>query len=182
MKSLDFIKIAIQDYKKVGAITISSKYAIRTILKALKPEYKYIVEYGAGSGVITKEILKILPSNGKIVALELNRSLFKKLSEIKDSRLVVLNADVVKVSKNLKKLDLPQIDAIISGIPFSFLKSSIRKEILNNTYGGIAKGGRFIAYQTSFLIVSAMKKIFKKVNSRLELRNIPPYFVMVGEK
>ena len=182
MKKLDFIKIAIKDYKTVGAVFLSSKHAVQSVIKAIKPEYKYIVEYGAGNGVITKEILKVIPARGKVIAIELNKALFKKLSEVKDPRLLALNKDVVNVSKNLRKLGLPQIDAVISGIPFSFLKSSVRKEVLKNTHGRLTKGGRFIIYQASPLAFSVMKKLFKKVRSRLELRNIPPYFIIIGEK
>ena len=72
MKPIDFIKIAMKDYKKVGAITLSSRHTIRRVLRGLKPGYKYIVEYGAGNGVVTKEILKHLPADGRVVAIELN--------------------------------------------------------------------------------------------------------------
>lgn len=182
MKPVDFIKIALKDYKTIGAVVVTSKFAVRMVVNQLKPKYKYIVEYGAGSGVVTKEILKILPSDGKIIALELNNDLFKKLSEIQDPRLVILHKNVIGVSRDLASLGLPRVDAVISGIPFSFLKSSERKEVIRNTYLGLADGGRFIVYQASLLILPLLKKFFKKVNSRIELRSIPPYFVMVGEK
>jgi phospholipid N-methyltransferase len=182
MKSIDFIKIAIKDYKTVGAVMLSSKYVIKKIVKQIKPEYKYIVEYGAGNGVITREILKVLPKDGRVVAIELNKPLFHKLAEIKDSRLIVLNGDIVKISGKLLDLDLPRIDAIISGIPFSFIKPDKRKEVLANTYQSIADGGRIIIYQTSLLVLPKLKKLFEKVKYSLELRNLPPFFIIVGDK
>lgn len=182
MKPIDFIKIAIKDYKRVGAITISSKHTIKRIIKELKPGCKYIVEYGAGSGVITKEILKILPSDGRVIALELNYNLFKALSGIKDKRLTPLYKNVIQVSRDFLPFGLPRIDAVISGIPFSFLKKAERKEVVKNTHDGLAEGGRFIVYQTSLLALPILKKNFKKVRYRLELRNLPPYFIMMGEK
>ena len=66
--NLNFIKTAIKDFK-VGALTPSSKYVVKKIIKEIKPEYKYIVEYGPGDGVITKEILKILPQDGRLVVI-----------------------------------------------------------------------------------------------------------------
>lgn len=182
MKKLDFIKIAVKDYKRVGAVSISSKHAIKKIIKKLKPDYKYIIEYGAGSGSITKELLKFIPSGGKIIAVELNRELFKELSKLNDRRLKVVPADIFEVSKNLQSLGLPEIDAVISGVPLAFLKSSTRKEIIKNTYDNIKLGGRFVVYQISPMIVPAMKRLFKKVHSSVELRNIPPYFIITGEK
>ncbi|MDP3696810.1 MAG: rRNA adenine N-6-methyltransferase family protein [Candidatus Taylorbacteria bacterium] len=182
MRSIDFIKIALKDYKTIGAVTLSSKYAVRRIIKQLKPNHKYIVEYGAGNGVITREILKVIPSDGKVVAIELNNHLFKKLLEIKDRRLLSLHKNVVDVSRDFSSLGLPKIDAVISGIPFSFLKSLERKEVIKNTYAGLTDGGQFIVYQTSLLLLPLLKKFFKKTSYRLELRNIPPYFIMIGEK
>src|SRR3989344_3872955 len=182
MKHSKFLKIATKEFKEVGAVMPSSKHAIRAILKHLKPEYKYIIEYGAGSGTITREILKALPSDGKILAVELNKKLFEELSKIKDSRLKVTNDNAVDVSKNLGVLDWPRIDAVISGIPFSFLKSPERKEIIKNTHDFLSLGGRFIVYQISLLALPLLKKSFKKIKKYFELRNIPPYFIMVGEK
>lgn len=182
MRPIDFIKIAVKDYKGVGAITISSKHTVKRIIKELKPEYKYIVEYGAGNGVITREILNILPSDGKLVALELNSKLFASLSDIDDKRLIALHKNIIDVSRDFSSLGLPRIDAIISGIPFSFLKTAERKEVIKNTHDGLIGGGRFIVYQTSLLILGLLKKNFRKVRYRLELRNLPPYFIMVGEK
>ena len=81
----------------MGAVFLSSKHAVKSVVKQLKPGYKYIVEYGAGNGNITREILKKIPASGRVVAIELNKPLFKKLSEIKDKRLLALNKDVIKV-------------------------------------------------------------------------------------
>lgn len=182
MKPIDFIKIAIKDYKGVGAITLSSKHTIGKILKEFKPQYKYIVEYGAGNGVITKEILNILPPDGRIVAIELNDNLMKELITIKDPRLTILHKNVIDISRDLSALGLPRIDAVISGIPFSFLKPAERREVMKNTSTGLADGGRFILYQTSLLMLGLLKKNFKKVRYYLELRNMPPYFIMIGER
>src|SRR3989344_5957460 len=134
MKSIDFIKIAIKDYKNVGAIATTSKYTINKVLKGLKPEYKYIIEYGAGSGVFTKEILNILPYDGKIIAIEMNSNFLKVLSKIKDDRLIVLSGDVTKISRDFSQLGLPRVDVIISGIPISFLQPLARKELIKNTH------------------------------------------------
>lgn len=182
MKSIDFIKIAVKDYKKVGALTISSKHTIKRVLKELKPNYKYIVEYGSGNGVIIKEILKKLPKDGKVIGVESNKSLFRELEKIKDSRFTPLNKDAVALAGNLQTLNLPRVDAVISSIPFSFIKNTQRRKLIVKTSRVITKGGKFIVYQYSLLALPLMKKAFKKVRYGFELRNIPPYFVIIGEK
>lgn len=182
MKPIDFIKIAVRDYKKVGALTISSQHTVGMVLKALKPDYKYIVEYGAGNGIIIKEILKKLPKDGKVIGIELNKSLFRELKKIKDPRFLPFNGDVAALVGDLETLGLPRVDAVISSIPLSFLKSDQRKKLIVETAKAITDGGRFIVCQYSLFALPLMKKSFKKVRYSLELRNIPPYFVMVGEK
>lgn len=166
----------------VGAWFRSSRFVINKILKQLKPSYRYIVEYGAGDGVITQELLKRLPRDAKVIALEINKLLLEELRTIKDSRLVVLDASVVDMSKDFSKFGLPRIDAVISGIPFTFFSATVRKEIMQNTHDGLVPGGRFIVYQYSLLMYAHLKKAFPKRHFVYEPRNVLPYFIMVGEK
>lgn len=182
MKSIDFIKIAVKDYKKIGAITMTSSHTVSRVLKGLKPKYKYIIEYGAGNGIITGELLKFLPSDGKLVAIELNNDLLKELSKIKDKRLRVIHGNVSNSSKELHLLGLPRVDAVVSSLPLSLFDKKEKKELINNTYQGLTNGGRFIVCQYSLIILPALKKKFKKVGYSLELRNLPPYFVLIAEK
>lgn len=181
MDALKFIKVALRDYK-VGAIMASSRYTVKQVVRELNPKHKYIIEYGAGDGVITKAILKILPFDGKLVAVELNHDLLRELRKIKDHRLIVADEDVTKLSKNFSQLNLPRIDAVISGIPFTFLKPNKRKALIANTYSALAQGGVFIVYQASPLIFPLLKKRFVNVQLRFEPRNLPPYFIMRAEK
>lgn len=181
MNSLNFIKVAIKDYK-VGAITISSRYTVQQVMRELGSQHKYIIEYGAGDGVITKEILKVLPADGKLIAVEINHDFLRELRKIKDPRLIVTDEDIIKLSQNFNQFSLPRIDAIISGIPFTFLKPKKRKTLIANTHLALAKGGIFIVYQVSPLVFPLLKKYFTNVRLRFEPRNIPPYFIMRAEK
>lgn len=181
MKAVDFIKVALKDYK-VGAITKSSPYTVRAILKQVKPGYKLVVEYGAGDGVITKELLSRLPYDAKVVAVELNKDFLPLLQSIKDDRLAVKNEDVVRLSEDFSGSGVKQADAVISGIPFSFFKPETRELIVRNTHRNLRDGGAFIVYQYSPLMLPVLKKHFRRVSMTIEPRNIFPYFIMVAEK
>ncbi len=87
MNYIKFLKIALRDYWLVAALMPSSKYVVRKILSQFKPEYRMVVEYGAGDGVITKEILKVLPANGKLIAIKSNPDLLTDLEKIREPRL-----------------------------------------------------------------------------------------------
>ncbi len=180
---INFIKIAIQDYRTVAAISPTSRYAAGRIVQKIKEGHKFIVEYGAGDGAITKEILRKIPADGRLIAVELNKNFVTELEKINDKRLIIINSDVTDVSRNLAKLGLPRIDAVISGIPFSYINSEMRKEIIKNTYNALTDSGVFIVYQHSPLILSRLEAFFKKdVRLYFEPRNFLPYFIMAAEK
>ncbi len=178
----DFIKVAIKDFKTVAALTPTSRFARAKIVSELKEDHKFVVEYGAGDGIITKEILKKLPPDGRLVAIELNETFINHLQKIQDERLTIIKGNVVAICKDLSQLGLPRIDAVISGIPFSYLPSEKRKEIIENTYAALAKTGVFIVYQHTPFILSKLKLCFRNVCWFFEPRNLFPYFIMIAEK
>lgn len=181
MSNLKFLKTAIKDYK-VGALTLSSRYVIDKVVSQIKPHYLYIVEYGAGNGIVTREILKKLPNHGRLIAVELNNDFIQELKSIHDPRLTIIHGDIKNIAHNLKKLTIPHIDMVISGVPFTFIKPAIRKEIIRDTCAALGPGGVFVIYQYTLMVLPIVKQYTKRVRTHFELRNFPPYFIMVGEK
>jgi phospholipid N-methyltransferase len=166
----------------VGALKASSKYLVRRLLGKLPPACRYLVEYGAGDGAVTKELLKILPRGGRLVAIEINPEFVSELSQIKDKRLKVIKGDALQISGRLDTLGLPRIEAVISGIPLSLLKPADRRKIIENTYRALVPGGMFLVYQYSPLVLPLLKKRFAAVNSDFEPRNFLPYFIFQAIK
>lgn len=181
MEVVHFLKTYIKDYR-VGALFPSSKAVVRKIVRQLAPDVTFIIEYGAGDGVVTLALLGAIPKDGKVVAIETNTNFIKVLKNIHDPRLIVLNADVRDVVRDFSALNLPRIDAIVSGIPFSFFNKEARNEILAKTANAVSASGQFIAYQYSLLIVSTLKEHFDAVSIEFEPRNIFPYFIMNARK
>lgn len=181
MGYLEFIKSFIKD-PKIGALTGSSPYVARRIAREIRPGYKFIVEYGAGDGIITKGILNALPPDGKLLAIETNGEFVSELKKIHDKRLIVLRGDAVHFAKGLGQFGFSRIDAVISGIPFSFLSPKVREGLVRETHATLAPGGMFLVYQYSFLILPILKKSFRNVRLLFEPRNFLPYFIMVAKK
>ena len=182
MKHINFLKKALTDYR-VGALTISSRFVVNEVLRNIGPEFKHIVEYGPGDGVVVKAILKKLPPDGKLAVIELNKKFYEELLKINDSRLAVINGSIIDLSKDLmKNTGLPKIDAVVSSVPFTYFKPSEKEEVIRNTHREMVEGGVFIVYQYTPLVRPILRKLFKKVFTKLELRNFPPSFIMVAEK
>ena len=180
---INFFKISLKDHWRVASFYPTPYKVVQKVLSRLSSESKYFLEYGAGSGAFTREILKRLPADGKLLAFETNRDFVEQLRKINDPRLVLFLDDVRVMPQNLNELGLPRVDVIISGIPFSRITKGERSEIIKNSWQLLGEKGVFVAYQVIPVIVSTLKKYSKQINWYFEPRNvILPYFVIFAEK
>ena len=178
MKTLEFLKIALKNYKRVGAFASTSRFTINRVLKELR-SCKFIVEYGAGTGVMTRALLKELPHDGRLIAVEIDKNFLKELHTINDRRLTIIEGDVVHISQRLRSLGLPEIDAVISSVPFSLMEKSEREAVIRNTAASLRYGGIFCIYhQYTLWTVPILKRLFKKVVIDFELFNLFPCFII----
>ena len=178
-----FLKNAILG-KQVGAIVRSSEYVINGVLKNLSGKiFHNVVEYGPGDGVLTKELLKLLSPDGKMIVVELNNNFVSILKSINDPRLAVICGEMEDVSLNLNKYGFDKADLVVSSVPFSMIDKEDRNAVVSSTYNSLNVGGRFIIFhQYSPLMVGFLKKYFRNVTVSFELRNFPPCFIMSAKK
>src|SRR5262245_25429828 len=70
----------LQQGRRVASFTPSSRYMARSIINGIDfDKAKCIVELGAGTGPITKEIVKRLKPHTKLLAIELDNDLAARL-------------------------------------------------------------------------------------------------------
>ncbi len=173
---------AIRDFKHMGSLMPSSKYAGRAVARHLPTDAKLVVEYGPGTGIITRQLLKALPPEGQLTAVEINERFLPILKAIDDKRVAVLLGEVLESISEIRKRHPEGVDAVVSGIPFSLIRPGNRDRIVAETRDLLKQGGRFIAYQNSRSLIPLFRKHFGNVSSYLELRNLPPYYILVAEK
>lgn len=172
---------ALRDFRHVASIFPSTRFAIARIVAFVDPSAVAVVEYGAGTGNVTRGILQHLGKNARVIGVELNPSFSAHLKkDIQDPRFTVSQGSVLAVLPSVRAL-LPQgASAVVSGIPFSLIPSDEREEIVAQTRKLLNENGRFIVYQNSRLMMPVLRRHFAKVECHLELRNIFPYFIMVA--
>ena len=174
------------DDKGLASVTPSSKYLIARVLKAMDlKNNKVILEYGAADGPMTLLILEGLHADGRVVTVELNKTLFNSLRHLsRDPRFFPVQGDVREADAIAARHGIGhgQVDVIISGIPFAFLSDSDRRELLAKTSRLLRPGGRFIAYQVTTHLIPLLKDYFSRVDIQFEIRNIPPHFVFTAHK
>lgn len=169
--------------KDVASVTPTSDSCIRHVCKPINFSKDInVVEYGAGTGVFADYLLEKMSSGSTLTMFETNERLFDKLQDMDDNRIRLHNESVEYVDEMLKHSLIEKVDYVISGIPFSFLETSTRAEILNKTKGILKSGGQFLAYQTSGHLKKPLKKAFGNVHTEWEWRNIPPMTVYSAVK
>ena len=171
--------------KEVAAVAPSSRYVIRHITKNIDfSKTKCIVEYGPRVGTITKMILENLNQDAKLICFESNFEFCTFLDKnLNDSRLVVINDSAEKLDFYLEKLDITDIDYVLSGIPFSLIKKEIKKDIIKKTEYILRESGKFIIYQQyNWHLKKYLDIHFKKISTEVELRNMPPTILYICEK
>ena len=180
--AVSYIEAFLKD-RKVASLHPSTKFVIERVLKMVDwGSARVIVEYGPAKGVITKPLLAQLPPDGVLVAIETNDHFVDSLRRIEDPRLRVLHGSVLDIDELMAPLGVGPADAVVSGIPFSYLKPVDRHRLLHKTEARLGRRGRFIAYQFTTHLIPLMKYHFEDVDVQFEIRNLPPHFIFTGFK
>ena len=76
------IKESLKSIKEVGTVLPSSKFVVSKMIEPINFEKDIsILEFGSGTGVITKEILKKMTPSSKLICFETNTSFQKELKQ-----------------------------------------------------------------------------------------------------
>ena len=182
--SLLLLSNFIKNPKEVGAVMPSSKFLTREIIRNINfKTSKNIVELGPGLGTFTKAILGKAKPSTKLFCFEVNKKFCSYLAErIVDKRLIVINAGAEKLSRNLKRLSIKEVDCIVSGLPFLNFSNEKIIEIFGEVKNSLSDNGRFILFQYTNGVSELLKSRFNKVERRFVPLNVPPAFVYICEK
>jgi len=184
LDSINFFKEAIKDIRTSGTIFPSSRFLTRKIVNNIDFSVaKVIVEFGPGNGIITKEILKRIQPETKLIVFEINDKFFDILNNIDHSQLYIEKTSAEDILDVLEKYKVSHADYIISSLPLTNIPKEIGVQILQNSHQAIKENGMFVQYQYSLSYYKKLKEIFKdKVTLAFEPLNIPPAFIYIAKK
>ncbi len=171
---------------RVGALWPSSPSLCRMMVSWVGVEEAgLVVELGPGTGAITREIIRMLPETGKLVAVELDERLCLQLRR-NFPRVEILHNSASRLVEILHERQLPAANAIISGLPWAVFPESLQREILGAVAGSLSPDGWFTtyAYLQGLMLPAGMRfrrllgETFGEVlTSSVVWRNLPPAFV-----
>ena len=137
-------------------------------------------ELGAGTGVITRELLAALPTDGHLWAFEIHPPFVEHLrATIHDRRCTVVAASAAAIADFCEREHLPAFDVIVSALPFSLIGPEQTAEILRAAGRVLRPDGRFVAlqYHPRYL-APLLRAEFAAVDREVYPWNIPPAVVL----
>ena len=170
--------------KEVGSIMPSSKFLVNEMMKNIEFEnVRYIAEYGSGTGIITREILKRARKDAKILCFETNKRLYNYLKKnINDARVIIINDGAENIRRYMKKYCIPKIDYVVAVLSFSTLGSDKKGLIIKETKKALRNKGKFVFCRYLPHFEKYLQKHFSRVYMKFVPLNIPPSLVYVCEK
>ena len=164
---------------KVGTFIPSSRIMVRRILDVGEVESaRRIVELGPGTGAVTREILRRMPAQAKLVALETDPNFVTFLRQAHpDPRFEVQHCGAHEIGSTLSDVDL-----VVSGIPFSCIEPDEARQTLSAIRQVLRPGGLFVAYQLRDHVARFAEPLFGPTRPVIEWRNIPPLRVFVWKQ
>jgi phospholipid N-methyltransferase len=161
---------------RVGAVLPTSAQAVSDMLDlADLGSASLVVELGSGTGSHTGPILERLGPDARLVAFEIDPSLAASLrARLTDPRLRVVEGSAEHVERELEG-ERPQV--VVSALPFTSLPGDLGAEILASVARVLAPGGALLVLQYSPLIASGLRQLFRRVERRVTLLNVPPAFL-----
>ncbi|MGI8827702.1 MAG: class I SAM-dependent methyltransferase [Chloroflexota bacterium] len=172
-----FIRRALVAPRYLGSITPSSHYLVDTLLRLCPVSAaRAVVELGPGTGPFTQGLLGRMPADGRLLCIERDPALAHHLrTRFVDPRLAVVTGDAQSLDRHLADHGLDgEVPLIVSGLPFTSLPAEMRESILATIERCLTPDGCFLLYQYSNAMRRHLRRHFRQVTSRREVRNIPP--------
>lgn len=167
----EFLKHPLQ----IGSIIPSSRFLERRILEAAAvASARTIVELGAGTGGVTRAILRSMPRDATLLSVEINPHFHSLVSGIADDRLIAHLGTAGALQEIVALHGLGPVDAVISGIPFSTMNDRDGSRVIEAIAALLAPDGRFVAYQVSRRVAILGRPLLGPAQAMVEVLNIPP--------
>ncbi len=179
------------DFRTTASVTPSSPHLARQMVSpARELSAEVVLEFGPGTGPMTRELLHFLPAAGNLICFEVNPHFVQYLqSHFADDRLQVLQVGAEQAQEQLARMGHVYADAVVSSLPLSFFPSELRHAILSGAAQCLRPGGVFTQFQYAsgldcsgripkpYDLRPKLRRYFQRVERQLVWLNFPPAWV-----
>ncbi|HWR73899.1 MAG TPA: hypothetical protein VN604_12075 [Nitrospirota bacterium] len=182
----NFLNQYIRNAREIGAIGPDSPACVDRLLKSIPfGSARLIVEFGAASGAVTREILRRKRPWTQLICFEKNAFFYDALRKTLSGRNVFIVPDDVfdAVSVLSSRFGLPErsADCIISTLPCSSMEFA---DLLVKTILPLLKDkGVFVQYMHTVSVLKGFRlrpildRYFDRIESDVVIRSIPPALI-----
>lgn len=172
-----FLKKFLKHGTRVASIAPSSPSMARELCRYVDPNSpQVILELGAGTGAVTKQIISQMHPESRLIAVEIDHDFADRLRKsISSNRVEILVEDVTHLHDTLAARGVKKIDLIISGLPMPSLPLNTVAAVKRLMHNYAASG--WYSQLTEFpwaLYQKFYERLFPHVRYRLVPVNIPP--------
>jgi phosphatidylethanolamine/phosphatidyl-N-methylethanolamine N-methyltransferase len=174
-KRLAFLQGFLRNPHLVGSVVPSSRFLERRLIDiAGVADARTVVELGPGTGGTTRAILRTLPVESRLLAIDIEARFVSLLRDHPDPRLIAHLGSAADLGEILAQHGLPRPDVVVSGVPFSTMPAALGRRVLEAVWSSLAPGGRFVAYQFRDRVAELNREIAGRPDVSVELLNVPP--------
>jgi len=141
-----FLRQFVRTPRSVGAVLPSSSALAEAMLAPIDFAHaRTVVEFGPGTGAITRHIAHRLRPGSRYLGIELSASFCRTLHAA-FPRLEFAHGNVAELPRILASHGIEQIDAIVSGLPWASLPLSLQERVFIDMEHALAPNGVFVTF------------------------------------
>ncbi len=182
----NFLSQYMRNAREIGAIVPDSPACVNRLLRSVPlGSAKLIVEFGAASGAVTREILRRKNLSANLICFEKNALFYDTLRKtLSGHNVFIVSDDVFDAAQVLSsRFGIPErsADCIISTLPCSSMRFA---DLLDKAVLPILKDeGVFVQYMHTVSVLKGFRlrpilgHYFDRIDSDVVIRSIPPAFI-----
>jgi phospholipid N-methyltransferase len=159
----------------IASFSPSSRFLARSMLRGIDwPKARCVVELGAGTGPITKELVRAAGPETRLVIVERDPD-FCRLLRDKFPLLDIVEGDACRLDAILAERGIANADHIISGLPLPSFPPQLRDSIIQMSARVLGPQGEFRQVTNMPWVYQKLyRTYFRDVSFKLVPLNLPP--------
>ena len=188
MSLTTFATQVLADFQSTAAVVPSSRMLAQAMVEPLPlRDAKFVIELGPGTGVMTRELLELVPQDAQVLAFEVSPRFVEYLNQnLEDPRLEIVNAGAEAAAEVLQARGWQRVDAVVSSLGLGFMPDSQQHAILGGLMPFLSERSVFTQFQyvhrmhlherrlRFYDVGDLLRQYFQTVQSRTIWRNLPP--------
>lgn len=168
----------IKNFRTSGTLMPSSPRLVKRLVDGVDfATARNIVELGPGDGCVTREILRRMRPDARLLSLEVNPVFVEQCRLIGDPRLTVRQACASTLPAILDEEGISEADAVVSSLPLGLMDDDLVDRILEGSHASLRPHGRFVQYQYTLSQFARVQTLYPSVALGFTPFNVPPAFV-----